>query len=77
MSSDYKFRDSGLKFINCGVRLQIHISIQFTNELEIWLLHSLFNISYFHVQQLTVFKVQNRNILAFMTLYVVWFTTDV
>jgi len=44
MSSDYKFRDSGLKFINCGVRLQIHISIQFTNELEIWLLHSLFNM---------------------------------
>jgi len=25
MSSDYKFRDSGLKFINYGVRLEIHI----------------------------------------------------
>ena len=44
----------------------IRISIPFTNELEVWLHHSLFNVSYFHVQQLTAFKVQNRNILTFM-----------
>ena len=68
-------RDSDLKFINCGVRLQIHISTPFTNELEVWLLHSLFNISYFHVQQLTAFKMKTEIYWHLweitMTLYVV------
>jgi hypothetical protein len=65
MSSDYKFYDSGLKFINTGVRLEIHIVFRLPTSWK-YGYFTAYLTCYFHVQQLTVFKVQNRNILAFM-----------